>query len=448
MRRRNILGALASVPAVGLTGCTAGTTRRPRGAADDELLAAAFCYGFGLYEFGRTAQVRAGPQGGRFNQVGHVARLLDHTSRAITAPNNDTVYSSASLELSGGPVEVLVPSEPKRYFSVAFMDAFTDNFAYVGTRATRGQGGRFWVVGPQWTGAAPADVSVFRASTNDVWMLGRVLVDGPQDLEAAKALQQRISVRQVEASVRPRRFTVAATRVEDPDNFLGVVNEMLARSPGGQGQTARADRFAALGLGAGVGAASADVLAAWKDYLPRGLGALRGDSVSRELEVNGWGYPPRGVGNFGTDDRLRAAVALGGLAALGEEEAMYFQATKDSAGDALTGARSYRFRIPPGGIPADAFWSLTMYQAEPDGRFFLVENPIQRYSVGDRTPGMVKNADGSVDILIQRQAPAGPLAANWLPAAAGSIRLSLRAYLPRRELRERLWRVPPVEPVG
>ena len=103
---------------------------------------------------------------------------------------------------------------------------------------------------------------------------------------------------------------------------------------------------------------------------------------------------------------------------------MYFQATTDGDGADLTGANRYVWRVPPGGVPADAFWSLTMYQAEADGRFFLVENPIKRFSVGDRTEGLVKNADGSIDILIQRDQPTGEMAANWLPAPAGAIRLS------------------------
>jgi hypothetical protein len=121
---------------------------------------------------------------------------------------------------------------------------------------------------------------------------------------------------------------------------------------------------------------------------------------------------------------------------------MYFQATTDKAGAALNGANKYVWRLPPGGVPAEAFWSLTMYQVEADGRFFLVENPINRFSIGDRTAGLVKNADGSIDILIQRDRPEGEKAANWLPAPAGAIRLSLRAYLPKKELRDRAWRVP------
>jgi hypothetical protein len=401
---------------------------------------AAFFYGFPLYEMARTGQNRARQPG--LNRLGQRATLADHTSREITAPNNDTVYSSAELELSGGPVELVSPTDAKRYFSIAFMDAFTDNFAYIGTRATKGQGGKFWVVGPQWIGTAPAGVQLIRSSTNDVWMLGRIVVDGLEDLDAAKALQQQITLRPVsEHAARP--FGVACTKVDDPANFLGVVNDMLARSPGGRGQTARASRFASFGIGAGV-TPSAEMVELWRAYIPKGVQKLKEKFLFRDQVVNGWGYQEKGVGNFGTNDYLRAAVALGGLAALGEEEAMYFQATQDVSGASLTGAGKYAWRVPPGGVPADAFWSLTMYQAEADGRFFLVDNPIRRYSIGDRTRGLAKNADGSIDILIQRDQPSGSLAANWLPAPAGAMRMSLRAYLPRKELRDRSWKVPPV----
>ena len=124
---------------------------------------------------------------------------------------------------------------------------------------------------------------------------------------------------------------------------------------------------------------------------------------------------------------------------------MYFQGVADASGEPLTGARSYVWRVPRGGIPAKAFWSLTMYQAEPDGRFFFTDNPIRRYSIGDRTAGLLYNPDGGCDIYISHTAPEGEKVRNWLPAPPGPMRLSLRAYLPSEELLERRWRVPPVQ---
>ena len=114
----------------------------------------------------------------------------------------------------------------------------------------------------------------------------------------------------------------------------------------------------------------------------------------------------------------------------------------------MSGASRYRWRLPPGGVPVDAFWSLTMYWVTPEGRYFLVENPINRYSIGDRTQGLVREPDGSLDILLQHERPEGVMAANWLPAPQGPMRLALRAYLPREALRRRTWRVPPLRRVG
>lgn len=445
MDRREVVRGLGALGVLGIAGCQTSALKTA-GAEPQSGMDKAFFYGFPLYEFARTAQQRtgggAGAAGAPVNRIAHRAALADHTSRQVTAPNNDTIYSSAFLELSNGPVEIVSPSSTDRYFSIAFMDAFTDNFAYIGTRATRGQGGKFWLAGPTWAGQAPPGVTLLRSSTNDVWMLGRTLVDGPDDLAAARALQTQITVRTTMPDLPARPYGVTCTSVEDPANFLGVVNDMLARSPGGKGQTVRAAQFAGYGIAA---QASPELIEQWRAYIPGGVNKLKDKFMFQDMVVNGWGYQEKGVGDFGTNDFLRAGIALGGLAALGEEEAMYFQATRDETGAPLSGTNKYVWRVPASGIPTKAFWSLTMYQAEPDGRYFLVQNPINRFSIGDRTRGLVKNADGSIDILIQRDEPMGEKAANWLPAAAGPMRMSLRAYLPKQELLDRKWRVPPVK---
>jgi hypothetical protein len=107
-----------------------------------------------------------------------------------------------------------------------------------------------------------------------------------------------------------------------------------------------------------------------------------------------------------------------------------------------------RLRFPAGGLPpVGAFWSLSMYEVTPEGQYFLTENPLARYSIGDRTPGLTFNADGSLDIWISRTDPGEARRANWLPApAAGPYRLSLRAYLPKPPLLEGAYRLPPLTP--
>lgn len=449
MARRDLLIAAAAMPLAGVLASSGASAAESRGGGDEAAIRAAFYYAYPLYEFARTEQTLGRSLGGPgvLNTVTRRAQLSGPQSRNVTAPNNDTIYASSFLELSGGPVEIVAPSIPDRYFSIAFMDAFTDNFAYIGTRATKGKGGRFWIVGPQWRGRAPAGVRVLRSSTNDVWMLARVLVEGPDDLAAATALLEQIQVTVPGGQRIARGFTVPATTgVPEAANFLGVVTEILRRSPGGLGETARAARFRTLGIGAE--SPSPALLAKWSAFLPKGYQDLREGFLFRDLVVGGWTYQPRGVGEFGRNDRLRALIALGGIAALGEKEAMYFHANFDGAGARLTGENAYQWRVPPGGVPAKAFWSLTMYDPQPDGRYFLVENPINRYSIGDRTPGLVHEPDGSLIIPIQHERPNGRLAPNWLPAPKGPIRLALRAYLPKPELLARKWRVPALEKVA
>ena len=190
------------------------------------------------------------------------------------------------------------------------------------------------------------------------------------------------------------------------------------------------------------------MIEAWRAYLPKGLAMLRETFQFRHLIADGWSYQERGVGEFAASDKVRAAIALGGLAALPESEAMYFHSLYEpNSAERLSGEHKYVWRVPPDGVPVEAFWSLTIYQPEDDGRYFFTANPINRYSIGDRTAGLVRNADGSIDLLIQREKPDGAIAANWLPAPAGPLRLALRAYLPKAELRDRKWKVPALKRV-
>ena len=155
-------------------------------------------------------------------------------------------------------------------------------------------------------------------------------------------------------------------------------------------------------------------------------------------KVNGW-ITMFGLGEPGNGMLLRAAHAqlFPGPVNL-PQEAMYWWTNEDGAGHALSGAHNYIMHFPPGGLPpSHAFWSLTMGTAKN----LFVPNPINRYSVNDRT-GLVPNADGSVDIYIQNEAPAGH-ESNWLPAPAGRFILWLRVYIPGEAILHGEYTVPP-----
>jgi hypothetical protein len=157
-----------------------------------------------------------------------------------------------------------------------------------------------------------------------------------------------------------------------------------------------------------------------------------------QTTVNGWSVAMT-CGKASNGIVVRAACAQDYFAVNLPEEAVYYTATVDGAGQPLTGAHAYRLHFPPGGLPPNhAFWSLTMTIAPG----YLVANPINRYSLGDRS-GLVPNADGSIDIYIQQAAPAGH-EANWLPAPSGNFKLWLRVYQPGAAILSGAYHVPPV----
>jgi hypothetical protein len=403
----------------------------------------AYRFAVPIYEVmrSRTAQFERARAAGLENPVNFILprlKLADAGNREVTTPNNDTLYGSAFLDLAGGPVVLTVPSLPGRYNSAALMSLQTDNVAIVGTR-TGGQGGRFAIVGPGFAGTVPPDAQLIRSATNDAWLLVRVLVNGPDDVAAAGAALGgfRLEASAETASVAPS----AAPPKPDGATFLKIVNEALARSAANPDLAARTASFAGQGIGAEP---AAETIAIWDKYLPALRAELKDGLAGTGSVVNGWSYPGAAIGDYGTDDDLRALVAIGGLAALPRIEAMYLTARADKDGAALDGSKAYTVHLPYK-MPIGAFWSLTMYEATPDGNLFYVSNELDRFALGDRSPQLRNNRDGSFDIFVQSGKPEGERVVNWLPAPKGRFVLVFRAYLPRAEFLDGSFRLPPVE---
>lgn len=409
----------------------------------ESLIDAAFEYTFPLYEMARTrhraVEDLANPRRHLPNTVQHERHLSDHTSRWITAPNNDTLYSNAWLDLSSGPVRICVDAMPAgRYWSLAFLDVFTNHFGIVGERLDSTGPVDLWILGPGEQESVP-DRREIRAPGNDAWLFIRCLVDGPDDLPNAHAMQERIGITSpAMAAYRPR---VVPTSSRDPRNFLAVTNELLGRNPPPEAERALVAQWAGIGVRPGVSDAWAelgdDAQAAWQRRIGSVHNKLKQASASGRREMQGWFASAVDMGNFGQNYPLRASVALGGLGALPPMEAMYFVRFHDDDKQLLDGRHRYVLHVPSSGIPNDSFWSFSMYEPTADSQRFFVDNSIQRYSIGNRTGGIALNPDGSIDIALQHDEPADArLRANWLPAPVGPFQISLRTYMPRAELRE------------
>jgi hypothetical protein len=417
----------------------------------DALIEQAFTYAFPIYEMMRLrwsyVEDPGNPASTGVNRIAHGRTLVDHTRRVVTTPNNDTLYSRTILDLSASPVGIHVPDTNGRYYSLAFYDVFSNGFAYVGRRLTGTREGDFIIVGPDWTQELPSRARVIRAPSNDVLVLTRILVDGEDDLAAARAVQDgvRIAPLRPEPSVRPKGVRPVGGEVA---NFVEVVNQALRLNAVPPYEQPLLKRYAAVGIcGAPCSwdALPPAVQARWRERFPALLAALKKPLAGDSAAVDGWYYNPPQIGNFGTDYAYRAIVALNALLAMEPAEAVYPMAEADARGEPLTGERHYRLHLPPGGVPVDAFWSLSMYELMPDGRLFFTDNPIRRYAIGDRTRGLARNADGSIDLWLQHASPGPTKESNWLPAPAGRFKVVLRGYQPRVEVLDGRFRIPAVQ---
>ena len=156
---------------------------------------------------------------------------------------------------------------------------------------------------------------------------------------------------------------------------------------------------------------------------------------------------------FGTREYLngnylyRMAGAVLGIYGNSKEEALYPLYSVDSEGQALTGVNNYTLRFAPGQLPpANAFWSLTMYELPQS---LLVANPINRYLINSpMLPQLKTDADGGITLYIQHESPGADLESNWLPAPNGPFVMSMRLYWPKQEALNGTWKQPPLQRVS
>lgn len=355
-------------------------------------------------------------------------------------PDGDTLRSSAWLDLAGGPVVLTTPALSGRYHSAALIDLFTDTVAIVGSRSG-GEGGRYMIAGPAWTGDVPAGLTLLRVPTNDAWLLVRVAVDGPGDLAAASGLVRGFTLDVPAGNGEPAPTKAVPTAVPDAATLIAVVDEALSRSPSIAARKVHPELGIAA-TGVDPAAVPAATMALWQASLPALRAEVRSGAAAAGSVVDGWSYPDARIGNFGDDDAGRARVALDRFGALPRTEAIDLTAAADKDGAALSGAKAYTVRVP-GRLPVGAFWSLAVVGPEAEGARAGPAAP-PRSAVGDRTPGLRAERDGGYDIFVQAGRPSGERVLNWLPAPAGRFALVWRAYLPRAELLDGSFRLPPV----
>jgi hypothetical protein len=391
------------------------------------------------------------------NQLGSMAKYPTAADKDIVRMNVDTLYSFAFLDLTAEPIILSVPDTRGRYYLMPLIDAWTNVFASPGKRTTGTKAGNFVITGPGWTGDLPKGMTEYKAPTNLVMIGGRTQANGPADYAAVNAIQKKYKVTPLSAwgkpytpppgvvdpalDMSPPSEQVAKMSAAD---FFKLLSALLKSNPPPAADAPALAQLAKIGIVPGqdfdVAKLDPAVAKALEPSVKTALARLQAAAKDGGKKVNGWSIFPMNLADFGTDYGFRGVVALVGFGANLPADAIYPSAFTDGEDKPLDGANKYVLHFDKGQTPpANAFWSLTMYDAQS----FFVENPINRYNIAAWMP-LKYNKDGSLDIYIQRESPGKDKQANWLPAAEGPFSVTMRIYWPKPEALDGTWKPSPI----
>ncbi len=405
-----------------------------------ELVAEAYTYAFPLVLTDATRTLSTNTDGtvqGRapINQINHVKKLADASFRTVVTPNVDTVYSQAWLDIGAEPMIYVLP-ETDRFCNVQVLDAWTN------TAAVLDGAGAYAIALPGWEGELPEGVTRVDVPTSAVWTIARVLLSGSEDLPNVYAIQEQMRLLPLSAYAAGGDYAAPAgtysSEIEyvpvnrvlsmTPAEFFNTANALMQINPSAEADAPLMEKLAAINVGAGMtfdaSILGEDAAERWTQMLKELRAAFSAESARYAQKLGQWIYFGRPIGDFGTAYTYRAMVALVGLGANTVDVAIYPKTGVDETGAALTGEKTYVLHfetLPP--TLEGGFWSVTAYNEEN----FLIDNPIDRYCVNDRSD-FALNEDGTLDIILSKEAPEDT--SNWLPVSDEEFHLFMRIYLP------------------
>jgi hypothetical protein len=395
---------------------------------------------------------------GGWNEIHNTARVYTPEDTAIQTPNSDTPYSAVGADLRAEPLVLTVPPIAQdRYYSLQFVDSYTYNFAYLGSRTTGNGGGKYLLTGPNWKGNKPEGIKeVIQSDTNLAFVLYRTQLFGPSDIDNVKDIQAGYSVAPLSVYLNqpapppapPIDFTPPLTPDQEKTSpqFFEILGFALRFAPTLPSEKDLRARFESIGIGP-EGNFDADKLS------PEMRKAIEAGMADAWAEFNTFKkdkFDTGAVGSaqlFGTAEELkgnylyRMAGAVLGIYGNTAAEAIYPGTSNDSTGAPLTGANNYIYRFAPGQLPpVNAFWSITIYEL-PQSQ--LVPNPMNRYSVNSSMlSSLVPDTNGGYTFYIQNESPGIDKESNWLPAPKGPFTVALRLYWPKPDALNGTWKAP------
>ena len=407
----------------------------------------------------QMTNIEAGKMIGRgpMNTFANIRTFPPADFREVVRPNFDTLYSISWLDLTVEPVIVSVPDTQGRYYLLPLLDMWTDVFAVPGKRTTGTAAADFAIVPPGWNGTLLAGVERINSPTPYVWVIGRTQTNGPADYAAVHKVQDGFKITllsdwgktprapavTIDPGVDMQTPPLRQVNAMPATDFFKYGAELMKVNPPHMTDWSVLARMRRIGFEPGK---SFDPAKADSEALARGAAAglklMRDKTPTIALVVNGWQMNTNTMGVYGNYYLKRAIVAMIGLGANQPEDAVYPINIGEADGQPLRGESKYVLHFNKDELPpVDAFWSVTMYDAEG----FQVANPINRFAIGDRD-ALKYNADGSLDLYFQHDNPGGALEANWLPSPAnGILGVTMRLYAPKQPVLDGRWNPPAVQ---
>ena len=411
----------------------------------------AYIFGYPLVTMEMTRRVItnvAAPVGTRapMGQIIKLRKYPDASFRDVTAPNADTLYTTAFLDVGKEPWVLSIPDMKGRYALFPMLDGWTTVFQVPGKRTT-GTGAQIYAItGPGWKGTLPAGVKEYKSPTSIVWLLGRIYCTGtPEDYAEVHKLQDEFKLVPLSSygkpytpppgTVDPSLDMKTAVREQvnrmDAVAYFTLLCKLMKDNPPTAADAPQLAKFARIGIVPGQDFDASKLKADFVKRVP-GIGF---DRIMLQFKVNkdvrdehGWAFTTK-TGIYGTDYLMRALVTAIGLGANRPQDAVYPTSQKDAEDRKYNGANKYVMHFPKGQLPpALGFWSVTMYNAE----YFFVANPINRYSISARQ-NLQSNPDGSTDLYIQKDSPGTDKEFELAPGPIGRFCADDAAVLAKRK---------------
>ncbi|MGI0021527.1 MAG: DUF1254 domain-containing protein [Nitrososphaeraceae archaeon] len=434
----------------------------------EDIATLAYIWGYPLVlseltkEYVTSPNVPPGPGRGPINTMNHFTKAANASFTDVVRPPVDFLLSTAWLDLKDGPLVLQIPNVSHRYFSVQFLDAYSNVLGYVGTRASDGKGGTFLLAGPDGNATLPGNntsknMKTIQSPTNINWVIVRTLIEGPKDVENVHKIQNSINLTSVYQNISSASSQEGTTIPIAPlaenipklgTGFFDILSKSLLNNPAPENQTSLIAKFQTIGIGKIPSkdlSNNQTLVQALKTGISEGEKLIDRKVGNLGTVINGWAVS-YDIGAYGEDYLLRAAIAKAGFGSNIAEEAITPLTAVDGKGNQLNGANDNNYiihfekgQLPP--VKPGGFWSITIY----DNKGFLVDNPLNRYVISEETEGLKTGNDGSLDIYLSSKNPGPDKESNWLPIPETNFNLVLLIYIPEESVIKGEYNPPPVE---